>query len=544
MFGGINMSQTTFAAIDVGSNEVSMKIYEVSKKNGIKELDHVRHTIELGADTYSIGKISHSLVDELCNVLIGFTKKMKEYDIADYSACATSAIREAQNQLLILDQIKLSSDLKVKVLSNSEQRFLLHKAIALKENDFNTIIQKGTAIVDVGAGSIQISLFNQGSLLTTQNIKLGSLRIRELLSDMEYQTSDYNRLISEYIDNDIQTFKELFFHQIEIKHIIGIGENLTEFIRNSYEMFQRNSFAPGSLSESQVPLDPNLCDRINRIDFEQFYQNLLSTSIDLISHKLGIPKEQATLIIPTAMIYYQMFEVTNAEFMWLPGSTLCDGLVADYAEKKEKILPSHEFTQDIIGTARNIAKRYLCNEPHFSFVERMSLHLFDQMKKIHGLGKRERLLLQIASILHSCGEFINMNNVADNSYHIIMSSEIIGLSHSEREMVANLARYNTEQFPVVTEDKLSYEREQYITLCKLTAILQIANALDKSHKQKFDTVRIQYKNNEMMMYAETLQDITLEQGLIHKKAYFFEEVYGIRPVLKRKKEHLIWETLK
>ena len=531
------MSHTTFAAIDVGSNEISMKLYEVSKKNGITELDHVRHTIELGSDTYSIGKISHSLVDELCNVLIGFTKKMKEYDITDYSACATSAIREAQNQLFILDQIKLSSGLKVKILSNSEQRFLLLKAIAQKENEFNSMIQKGTTIVDVGAGSIQISLFSQDNLITTQNIKLGSLRIRELLSDLEYQTSDYNRLISEYIDNDIQTFQDLYLGQFEIQHIVGIGENLTELIRNSFQMFYHQTIVnDNAMSDCKSCSNPPY-DRIHRNEFNEFYHILLSTSIDVISHKLGIPRDQATLILPTAMIYYKMFEVTNAEFMWLPGSTLCDGLVAEYAEKKEKMIPSHEFTHDIIGAARCIAKRYQCNESHFRCVEKMSILLFDQMKKLHGLGKRERLLLQIASILHSCGEFINMNSVAENSYNIIMSSEIIGLSHSEREMVANLAKLSSERLPVLSGETMTYEKDFYITLCKLAAILQIANALDKSHKQKFETVKIVYKNHEMIIYAETMNDITLEQGLVCKKAYFFEEVYGIRPVLKQKRSN-------
>lgn len=531
----MHMSQTTFAAIDVGSNEVSMKLYEVSKKNGIIELDHVRHTIELGADTYSTGKISHSLVDELCKVLTGFTKKMKEYDITDYNACATSAIREAQNQLFILDQIRLNSGLKVKILSNSEQRFLLLKAIARNETDFNSMIQTGTAIVDVGAGSIQISLFAQGNLITTQNIKLGSLRIREILSDFEYQTSDYNRLILEYIENDIQTFQNLFFQHLKIKHIVGIGENLTEFIRNSYEVFHQKTMLAQLKKSGTDHYETVFFDRISRNDFSEFYQTLLSTSIDVISHNLGIPRDQATLILPTAMIYYKLFEVTDAKFMWLPGSTLCDGIVADYAEKKEKIIPSHEFTLDIIGTARCIATRYHCNESHIRFVEKMSLLLFDQMKKLHGLGKRERLLLQIASILHSCGEFINLNSVAENSYNIIMSTEIIGLSHSEREMIANIAKYNAETFPVLTEETLTYEKDLYITLCKLTAILQIANALDKSHKQKFETVKITFKNHEMLIYAETLNDITLEHGLICKKAYFFEEVYGIKPVLKQKR---------
>ena len=221
--------------------------------------------------------------------------------------------------------------------------------------------------------------------------------------------------------------------------------------------------------------------------------------------------------------------------MWLPGSTLCDGIVADYAEKNLKFLPSHDFTQDITWAAKCLATRYQCNEEHFTFVEKMACCIFDQMKKLHGLDKRDRLLLQIASILHSCGEFINMSSVADNSYNIILSSEIIGLSHSEREIVANLVKYNSEKFPIATNETGSLTKGQFITLCKLTAILQIANALDKSHKQKFDSIKITFKKNEMIMYADTLNDITLEQGLIVKKAYFFEEVYGIQPILKQRR---------
>ena len=533
------MQLTTFAAIDVGSNEVSMKIYEVSKKDQILELDHVRHTIELGADTYSIGYIRHVLVDELCNTLIGFTKKMDEYSVRAYSACATSAIREAQNYLLILDQIHLRSKLKVKILSNSEQRFLLHKAIALKENDFHTIVQKGTVIVDVGAGSIQLSIFSNGRLLTTQNIKLGSLRLRELISDLECPLNDYTSLISEYIDNDIATFYELSLRHIEIKHIIAIGENLTEFVRNSFELFRDGYYDTWDHNEDLSECHNLGCDRINRSDFSKFYQQLLSTPIDYLSHALGIPKEQAVLVIPTSMIFYKIFTMTNAEFMWLPGSTLCDGIVADYAERKSLIHLSHEFHQDIIWAARYIASKYQCNPAHFNYVEKMSLFLFDELKKLHGLSKRDRLLLQIASILHSCGEFINMSDSAKNSYNIIMASEIIGLSHNEREMVASIVKYHSDQIPSTTDHRSYQKKGFYITMCKLTAILKIANALDKSHKQKFNTIKVTIKENEMIMLAKTMKDISLEQGLIAKKAYFFEEVYGIRPILKHKKEYLL-----
>ena len=70
------MAYSTFAAIDVGSGELACKIYELSKKNGIRQLDYVRQSLPLGAETYSSGKISHNTILEMCDVLTGFTRKM------------------------------------------------------------------------------------------------------------------------------------------------------------------------------------------------------------------------------------------------------------------------------------------------------------------------------------------------------------------------------------------------------------------------------------------------------------------------------------
>ena len=136
------MAVKTFAAIDVGSYELAMKIFEISKRNGIKEIDCIRHSIELGTDTYNTGKISYERVDELCTVLNEFLKIMESYGVDDYKAYGTSAIRETENTLIILDQIKARTGIKVDVLSNSEQRFLDYKSIASKGEGFLQIIEK------------------------------------------------------------------------------------------------------------------------------------------------------------------------------------------------------------------------------------------------------------------------------------------------------------------------------------------------------------------------------------------------------------------
>lgn len=182
------MAYKTFAAIDVGSYELAMKIYEISNKNGIKEIDHIRHRIELGTDSYFTGKINNDRVDELCRMLNEFTGIMKSYKVDAYKAYGTSAIRESKNLLILLDQLRTRTGVKIEVLSNSEQRFLDYKSVASRVKDFQNIIEKSTAFIDIGGGSVQISLFDEDSLVTSQNIRPGVLRMREELTRVSYRS--------------------------------------------------------------------------------------------------------------------------------------------------------------------------------------------------------------------------------------------------------------------------------------------------------------------------------------------------------------------
>ena len=140
-----------YAAIDVGSYELELSIYEISAKNGIKRIDQVRHVLSLGSDTYVDGEISYQTVNEMCQVLSDFSRVMKEYQITEYQACATSAVREAKNKIRVLDQIRIRTGLEVRVLSNSEQRFLSYEAVAAAGAPFEALVGTGTAIVDGGS---------------------------------------------------------------------------------------------------------------------------------------------------------------------------------------------------------------------------------------------------------------------------------------------------------------------------------------------------------------------------------------------------------
>jgi len=117
------MASHLFAAIDVGSFELELGIYEISNKNKMKRVDHVRHVIGLGRETYNTGLISYEMVEEICDVLSGFVRIMKSYKVTDYRAYATSAMRESRNSQIVIDQIRVRTGIQVRIISNSELRF-------------------------------------------------------------------------------------------------------------------------------------------------------------------------------------------------------------------------------------------------------------------------------------------------------------------------------------------------------------------------------------------------------------------------------------
>ena len=74
-----------------------------------------------------------------------------------------------------------------------------------------------------------------------------------------------------------------------------------------------------------------------------------------------------------------------------------------------------------------------------------------------------------------------------------------------------------------------------LTQSKLTAMLRLANALDRSHKQKMSDLKISLEGDELIIATSTYEDITLEYGLFKEKTELFEEIYGVRPVLRQRK---------
>lgn len=505
------MAIHTFGAIDVGSYELNLKIFEISRGKGIREVDDLVRRVDLGTDTYTHGKISSNHVREVTQILQEFHRIMDTYRVEAYQAYGTSAIREMTNAEIVLSQWEQKSGIHIDVLSNSEQRFLDYKSVAMRGEKFNKSIQDTCAIVDIGGSSIQISLFEKDKLAATQNMKLGVLRIREMLSHIDVRTGEYERLISDLVNSQMEVFRKLYLHNDRIHNIIIVDDYISALMQARH------------------------MDIIHHADFDSFAAESGRVSVIQLARKAGITEDAAGLLHISAVVMGCIVDSLGAELIYAPGVTLADGIAYEYAEKKKIILPEHDFEEDIIACAKNISRRYMGSEERSRSIEDIALKIFDATKKAHGMGMRERFLLRMASILHDCGKYISMVNLATCSYDIIMSTEIIGLSHIEREIVANVVKYNHSDFVYYEEQEGTSDltREAYLTIARLTAILRLSNGIDRTHQQKFSDLHVRTKDDRLLIFVPSGIDVTLEKGMFRNRADFFEEVMGIRPVIRQ-----------
>ncbi|WP_455722060.1 Ppx/GppA phosphatase family protein [Agathobacter sp.] len=507
------MAVSTFASIYIGSFEVTLKIFEFSNKKNIKAIDEVSARLDLGKDTYVNGNMGYEMVDELCDVLAQFRTIMDGYKVKEYEVYASTVMREISNELFVLDQIHLRTGFDVKVISNSEHRFISYKSVAGQEQ-FENIIQKSAAVIDMGGVSIQITLFKNGHIVTTQHMDIGTIKLRELLHKPGCPEKQYKNIIEEYLNKKLEVFRALYMEK-KIEYIVFMNDS-------GLNLMKKESDKAGS----------------HIMDSDKFVKGvgkLQKKTVEEIMEELKLSNDKENFVIPSLMLIKSLVTNLTAEKVWIPGVNVNDGIAFDYADRHALLKGLHNFDEDVITAAKALSEHYNSYSKHIEALNILSVKIFDTLKKSHGLGNNERLLLQIATILHDCGKYVSLSSGDKCAYDIIMSSEIIGLSHSQRQIVALTVLFNSQ--PLCEYEDLSDEitKEEYLVVAKLSAILRVANALDQSHRQKFRNIKIALKGKELIITVESFEDMSLEQILFEKKTSYFENVFSIKPVLKEKK---------
>ena len=145
----------------------------------------------------------------------------------------------------------------------------------------------------------------------------------------------------------------------------------------------------------------------------------------------------------------------------------------------------------MLASAEALGQRYRFDHDHGHHVAKLATRLFDELREEHGLGDRDRLLLQVAALLHDVGIYVSLRAHHKHSQYILAASQIFGLSDEETAVVSNIARYHRRGLPQRTHvPYVALDREDRMIVNKLAAILRVANALDAEHAQRSAIVRV------------------------------------------------------
>ena len=349
------------------------------------------------------------------------------------------------------------------------------------------------------------------------------LRLYDQVRSIDPRTGTIELMIEELVEAQMSAFARMHLTGREIRNIIVVDDYLSLAMDSQNLLADHEDLRFGFFDTA---IFEQIMDRIRTHDRHE------------IATYLNIADEKIPLLQIAAVMTRTISRIMGAEMIWAPGVCLCDGIVYEYAERHANMRPGHDFEQDIVACAHGISRRYQGSRVLSAELEKMSLKIFDAVRRGAGLGHRERLLLQIAAILCDCGRYISLVNAGESSYNIILSTEIIGLSHLEREIVANVARYSYMPFVYYEQqaEATDIDRDSYLVIARLSAILKAASGIIRLETDKFTDAVVRADDEELVITVAPTVDVTLESGLFRARAAFFEEIYGLKPVIRRRRK--------
>jgi len=283
-----------YAAIDIGSNAVRLLIANVIEEEGkepkFKKSSLVRVPIRLGQDSFTTGMISEDNITKMKDTMNAFRLLMKSNNVIKYMACATSALREANNGQELVEIIKIASDIDIEIIDGKKE------AAIIASTDLKTFIDQNSnyLYVDVGGGSTELTVFSNGRIINSKSFKVGTVR---LLNNQEGDTFNWDE-IKDWVKKNTQNFDKVT--------MIGSGGNINKIHRLS-----------GKTAEK--PLSYIFLNA-------QYHFFNAMTYTDRVS-EIGLNPDRADVIIPALKIYLNAMKWAGAKKMYVPKIGLSDGMV-------------------------------------------------------------------------------------------------------------------------------------------------------------------------------------------------------------------------
>jgi exopolyphosphatase/guanosine-5'-triphosphate,3'-diphosphate pyrophosphatase len=279
------------AAIDIGSNAARMQISSVlhdKKKISFKKVEYVRFALRLGMDVFNTGKISYESEARIKKLLMAYRLLMELHEVDAYMICATSAMREAENGINIVERVRNELGMEIHLIDGEKEAELINDVIkVVLEND------KTYLHIDVGGGSTELNIYKGQTKIAAKSFKIGSVRLLE-----HKEAPDVWNKMKAWVEETVP------FHENVIA--IGTGGNISKL----FNMIEHRVQGRATLEELIKKRD-----YINKFSLEERI------------NKLQLNADRADVIVPASDIYISVMKWAGASEIIVPDLGLKDGIL-------------------------------------------------------------------------------------------------------------------------------------------------------------------------------------------------------------------------
>jgi exopolyphosphatase/guanosine-5'-triphosphate,3'-diphosphate pyrophosphatase len=512
--GGCHVLQSIavrIAALDLGSNSFHLLVADAHPDGTFEPVMQEKEILRL-ADTVSReGRIGEEAAAQAVEVVRRFRSLAESVDAHEIVACATSALREAEDSAALVDRIEGEAGVRVKVISGKEEARLIFAAVRA-----SVVIDPAPALaLDLGGGSLELMVGDQLGLAWSRSVKLGVGRLSaELVRNDPPSAGDRRRLARRLTSVLAPVAMEV--ESLSPEMLVGSSGTMCALVRMAAA--HRSGTVPPSVNQLKV----------RRKDLLAVHEQIFELTAAERQKLPGVDARRADLLpagsmlLTTVMELFGLTELVGCEW------ALREGIVLDAI--------GHHTEADWSGEPRNLRRESVedlgrrCNwqERHATQVARLAVDLFDGTSELHRLGHHERELLELGALLHDIGEHVSVEGHDKHTAYLIQHGRLRGFAPDEVAVLASLGRFHRRGNPKLSfEPFASLPPARRDRVCKLIALLRVADGLDRNHSGSVEGIGVKLEDERVQLLINASGDIDLELWGLRRKRELFERVFGV-----------------
>jgi exopolyphosphatase/guanosine-5'-triphosphate,3'-diphosphate pyrophosphatase len=499
----------TFAAVDIGSNSVRLKIARLTKHRLIEVLED-REVTRLGESVFRSGFLSPEAIANTVRVLRRFHRAVQRTGADSVRVVATSALRDARNSHAFLEWVRSSTGWEVSIISGMEEARLIHLGLTSSIR----VAASPVLMMDLGGGSCELTISVEGRIRSTVSLPLGAVR-----------------LTNEFLHHDPPRQAEL--QQLKSFIVREIGHTAERIKRARPAVVIATSGTAEALLAVSRGLDKTKSSRstsVSRAQMKRVAKLLAQLFLEDRRKLSGVGPRRAEIIVAGAAVYTALLDRCQLPGFRFSPLGLRDGLLAqmaaeyDHSTRSGKQIQSERWDSILAAV-----EHYGVDKQHALRVRESAMQLFKALRPVHHLPPEYEEWLSAAAMLYEVGDYVNRNGRHRHAYYIVSHSEILGYTPEQRRIIAAIARYLGKSRPALTDAPIKLllpSDREFVPRASL--ILRLARALNlgRSGAVRETGVRVHDGEVRFTLLKKPRSSVDLELWSVEKEKSYFLEVLG------------------